>query len=239
MQSIEREVLLIDVGNTSIKVGRALKGGVELLSTLPTVKALKEPESLTGLLKERGEVAVASVVPQASKVIKEACPRALFVEPKGELPVKIPYRGRMGADRVANILGAYTLFKSFIVASVGTAVVVDAVVNGEFKGGIILPGLELMAGALRNKTALLPKVEGAERKLGRETEECIRGGIFRAIEGAVKTVKEELPGIPLILTGGGGNLFKEALGGIYLKDLTLTGIFEFWKLKRGRELPQL
>jgi type III pantothenate kinase len=112
------------------------------------------------------------------------------------------------------------------------------VVKGEFKGGIILPGLELMAGALSKRTALLPLVEGVRREPGRETEECIRAGIFRAVEGAIKTVRDEFGGLPLILTGGAGESFSEVLGGIYLRELTLLGIFEFWKLKRGRELPQ-
>jgi type III pantothenate kinase len=238
MQSTEPEVLLVDAGNTFVKVGAVEGERVKLVRALPTKEVLKEPEALAELLKGK-EVAVASVVPAVSKLIKEASPGALFVEADKELPVKIDYQGQMGADRVANILGAYSLFKSFVVASVGTAVVVDAVVNGEFKGGIILPGLELMAGALSKGTALLPRVKGVRREPGRKTEECIRTGIFRAVEGAIKTVREEFGGLPLILTGGAGEFFSEVLGGIYLRELTLLGISEYWKLKRGRELPQL
>jgi type III pantothenate kinase len=238
MQSTEPEVLLVDAGNTFVKVGAVEGERVKLVRALPTKEVLKEPEALAELLKGK-EVAVASVVPAVSKLIKEASPGTLFVEAGKELPVKIDYGSQMGADRVANILGGYSLFKSFVVASVGTAVVVDAVVNGEFKGGIILPGLELMAGALSKGTALLPRVKGVRREPGRKTEECIRTGIFRAVEGAIRSVREEFGGLPLILTGGGGELFRDALGGIYLKKLTLTGIFEYWKLKRGRALPQL
>jgi len=238
MQSTEPEVLLIDAGNTFVKVGLAKGGRVRSVRALPTGEVVKRPEVLAGLLKGK-EVAVASVVPAVSELIKEVSPGALFVEAGKELPVKIDYEGQMGADRVANALGASTLFKSFVVASVGTAVVVDAVVNGEFRGGIILPGIELMGRALAERTALLPPVRGIRRELGRKTEECVRAGIFRAVEGAIRSVREEFGGLPLILTGGGGELFRDALGGIYLKELTLTGVFEFWKLKRGRELPQV
>jgi len=238
MQSIEREVLLLDVGNSAIKVGRTLKGKVEFLFALPTQKALKDRKELEEILKGRGEVAVASVVPELSKAIKEIFPKALFIENLQELPVKIGYKSSMGADRVANILGASTLFKSFIVASVGTAAVIDVVINRAFKGGAILPGPELMAEALKSKTALLPKVGGVREKVGKSTPECIKAGIFMGIKGAIKSLKGEFKGIPLILTGGGGDLFRESLGGIYIRELTLKGIFEFWKLKRGRELPQ-
>jgi len=238
MQSTEPEVLLIDAGNTFVKVGVAEGGRVSFLRALPTKEVLERPIALAELLKGK-KVAVASVVPAVSKVVKEVSPDALFVEAGRELPVKIDYESPMGADRVANILGAYSLFKSFVVASVGTAVVVDAVVKGEFKGGIILPGIELMGRALSEKTALLPEVKEVRRELGTKTEECIGAGLFRAVEGAVRSVKEEFGGLPLILTGGGGRFFRKVLGGIYLKELTLAGTFEYWKLKRGRDLPQL
>ena len=238
MQSTEPKVFLIDAGNSFVKLGMARGGKVRLLRALSTKKVLERPQ-IVAELAEGGEVAVASVVPALSQIIKELFPAALFVKAGRELPVKIDYGGQMGADRVANLLGAYSLFKSFILASLGTAVVIDTVVDGRFRGGAILPGAELMAEILKDRTALLPEVKGVKREFGRETEGCIKAGIFRAIEGAIKTVKEDFPGIPLILTGGGGMVFERVLKGIYIKELTLAGIFEYWKLKRGRELPQL
>ncbi len=239
MQSTEPNLLLIDVGNTSVKVGRLSEEGVELLSRLPTYRVLKDP----GLLKEeigkfKGKVGVASVVPHVSKVIKELFPQALFVKAGRELPVKIEYQGKMGADRVANILGGSCLLKSFIVVSLGTAVVVDAIINGEFRGGLILPGLRLMAKSLKEGTALLPQVSDFQGfKPGKSTEECIRAGIIGGVIGAVRTMKEEFPGVPLILTGGDSEVVSRLVGGIVVRELTLMGVAEYLKYKGGMGSP--
>ncbi|RKQ63397.1 type III pantothenate kinase [Thermovibrio guaymasensis] len=239
MQSTEPK-LLIDAGNSTVKVGVFKRGRVELVRRVPTEEILKDPKLLKELSgKFKGEVGIASVVPEVSELIREFFPDSKFVKLERELPVKIHYVGEMGPDRIANILGGSTFFKSFIVASFGTATVVDVVINCEFKGGIILPGLKLMARALKEGTALLPEVKSFKSsKLGMKTRECIESGILRGTYGAVLSVKREFPGVPLILTGGYSRLIERLLNGILVEELTLLGIANFLSYKGGMKSPR-
>ena len=77
----------------------------------------------------------------------------------------------VGSDRLAQASAAWSRTRGPCVAvSMGTAITVDVVnARGEFVGGLIAPGLRLMARALHDHTALLPEVEPVRRKspLGR------------------------------------------------------------------------
>ncbi|MET0982548.1 MAG: type III pantothenate kinase [Telluria sp.] len=67
---------------------------------------------------------------------------------------------RLGCDRFAAAIGARALLpgQALVVATCGTATTIDAVsADGRFIGGMILPGLALMAGALARNTAQLPQ----------------------------------------------------------------------------------
>jgi type III pantothenate kinase len=233
MQSTGPNWLLLDCGNSFIKGGRFIGSNFNLLFKLPTGSVLKEPSLLTE--KVKGEmVAAACVVPEVEELLKENCRELLLVSLKLKLPLKINYKGSMGGDRICNMCGAYTLFKSFIVASFGTATVIDVVVNGEFKGGAILPGIELMGKALSKGTSLLPDVrELGKTFLAKSTSECIKGGILAATLGAIDVIKRDYPWLPLILTGGGGRRVKEFACGVLIEELTFLGIREILKLNWG------
>ena len=237
MQSIERE-LLLDIGNTRIKVGVWEEGRVKLLKTFETAKVLKEPKEFRELLKGSGSVAVACVVPEIERIIRESSKECFFVE-KGlsRLPIDLKdYSGNLGADRIANMAGAAELFNSFITVSCGTATVIDVVVDKKFIGGVILPGLRLMAESLAERTSLLPSVKNFKRlELGLDTSSSIEGGVLFATVGAVREVKREWKGLPLVITGGSGRVISELVGGIYISELTLRGIWRIW---RGRGLPR-
>jgi type III pantothenate kinase len=75
------------------------------------------------------------------------------------------------------------------VASFGTATTLD-VLSGDncFLGGVILPGLDLMAGALSQGTARLPKVDWnqAGRDIPSDTQSAMAEGMIRAQLGALE-----------------------------------------------------
>jgi type III pantothenate kinase len=233
MQSTELNWLLLDCGNSFVKGGSFKEGNFNLQFKLPTTKVLKEPALLIERVKGE-KVAAACVVPEIETLLKENCRELLLVSLKLKLPLEINYRGSMGGDRISNMCGAYTLFRSFIVASFGTATVIDVVVNGEFKGGAIFPGVELMGKALSKGTSLLPEVkELGESALAQSTSGCIKSGILAATLGAVNVVKREYPWLPLIVTGGWGRKVKDLVCGIFVEDLTFVGIREVLKLNKG------
>jgi len=236
MQSIEPKPLLIDAGNTRVK-GALYKGGkIEPIFSVKTVEFEKRAGELLGKYRFN-DLIVASVVPKVSRKINEVFPGALFVSEVKSLPFKHSYRGELGEDRIANICGGLNYSDSFIVVSCGTATVIDVVVEREFIGGYILPGVQTMAECLSVKGALLPEVDLTElsEETGNSTADCIVSGITVSTVGAVERIKRNFK-LPLLLTGGFGEGISKFTGGKVVKNLTFEGLLKLWKIKRG-ELP--
>ena len=227
MQSIElKKLILLDVGNTTVKVGKVEGDKVKVIKRVMTEEVLKNPKELLNPLKDK-VVAVASVVKEITELLKEEVENPFFLSKNSpNLPVEIEYEGELGADRVAAMVGGRELFKSFVVVSCGTATVVDVVVDGKFEGGLIFPGLGVMAESLKRATSSLPKVkvERETKVLGKSTFNCIKRGIVNATVGAVMEVKREFQELPVITTGGYGLILSHRIGGIYKEELTLKGL---------------
>jgi type III pantothenate kinase len=99
---------------------------------------------------------------------------------------------QLGCDRFAAALGARALEpgKRLIVATCGTATTIDALgADSVFLGGMILPGLGLMAASLARNTAQLPQV-GHGRALpagfADNTDDAILSGCLAAQVGAIE-----------------------------------------------------
>lgn len=102
---------------------------------------------------------------------------------------------QLGCDRFASAIGAHVLFPSqaLIIATCGTATTIDAVTaDGVFMGGMILPGLGLMASSLAKNTAQLPEVAEVARNLvlsepfADNTLAAIASGCLTAQSGAIE-----------------------------------------------------
>jgi type III pantothenate kinase len=122
---------------------------------------------------------------------------------------------QLGSDRFASAIAAHALFPhhNLIVATCGTATTIDAVnAQGEFIGGQIAPGLQLMAQSLAQNTAQLPSVlERLSYAVGfaDHTEAAIVSGCLAAqagaIERAVREFAKQLDSatLPLCIVSGG------------------------------------
>lgn len=117
--------------------------------------------------------------------------------------IKNQYRDptRLGSDRFATAIAAHALFpgQALIIATCGTALTIDAVTaEGDFIGGMIAPGLKLMAQSLAENTAQLPSIPensaGSERfaaHFADNTEEAIVSGCLAAQAGAIEHAVRE------------------------------------------------
>ena len=77
--------------------------------------------------------------------------------------------------------------------NVGTAVTIDALTaRGEFLGGLILPGLELMANSLCAGTAGLPLRPGRFEAFPTNTADAIHSGALQAVCGAIDRMERAL-----------------------------------------------
>jgi type III pantothenate kinase len=133
----------------------------------------------------------------------------------GDLRVAPKPKNRVGADRLANAIGALELAGSrardLVVVDVGTAVTVDVVTRRcEFVGGMIAPGPRLLSRALAEFTAQLPKIPFGEtrRPIGRNTKEAIEAGLWFGsrglVAGLVRAALAARPGARVLVAGGDG-----------------------------------
>lgn len=95
---------------------------------------------------------------------------------------------QLGADRWAALVGARGLHAGdALVVMAGTATTIDVLAaDGAFRGGLILPGLELMVKALARNTAGLPEARGAYREIPTNTDDAIASGALQATLGAIE-----------------------------------------------------
>jgi len=119
---------------------------------------------------------------------------------------------QLGCDRFASMIGARTLFpeQALIVATCCTATTVDAIdADGRFIGGMILPGLGLMATALARNTAQLPQVAqqiAPSAPFADNTDDAIASGCIAAQDGAIERAvaahARQAGAIQCLLSGG-------------------------------------
>ena len=126
---------------------------------------------------------------------------------------------RLGADRWVSAIGlqAHAPTSAFLHVSFGTATTVDAIVpHGvahAFKGGLILPGPQLMLQALNHNTARLDAEHGALQDFPDHTAAAISSGIAAAQAGAVVRqwliTHHTVGHAPLLFCSGGGKSLVE------------------------------
>ncbi len=116
------------------------------------------------------------------------------------------YPERLGVDRWCALLGARALVgTATVVVMAGTATTVDTLdADGNFLGGIIMPGVGLMLRSLAHGTAALPFAEGEYATYPRGTDDAIVTGVIEAQTGAIERIFSRLadPAADCLLSGG-------------------------------------
>lgn len=95
---------------------------------------------------------------------------------------------QLGSDRWAALVAAWELVHgACLVVNCGTATTVDALsATGEFLGGLILPGMDLMRHSLLDKTAQLNFPKGEIQDFPRNTADAVASGVMWANIGAIR-----------------------------------------------------
>ena len=153
-----------------------------------------------------------------------------------QLGVKNSYRepGQLGADRWAALLAARGLTSmAACVVDCGTAVTVDALsANGEFLGGMIFPGLQLLRRSLMQGTQGVKVSEGNVMDcLARSTADGVAAGTLFGLAGAVDRLIAEYrqtlgEAMQVFLTGGDAPVLASRLqtATTPVPDLVLKGL---------------
>ncbi len=249
-------LLTIDIGNTNITLGVFENESILETFRLASDKELPQEEYeilFHSLLKKYNitDCIIASVVDELSRVIKHASDNvfhidSLLLTAKLNLGINLKLKNpkEAGADRIANACGAYVLYpKPAIIVDLGTATTFDILnADGDFIGGVIMPGLNLQFRALNKSTSKLPRIEAGavDHAIGNNTADAILSGVVRgsacAIEGLIEQCEKELGAKACIIaTGGYSGLISEYMHRQfdYVNPyLTLEGLRFLYELNR-------
>jgi len=245
--------IVVDIGNTNIKVGLSRSGRITRVARLPVGTRNRDniDEALNAALgKTRIEGAVmSSVVPARTGVWRTRIKKLighhpLLVEHGVKLGLRISHSkpASLGGDRLANASGACARYGApVIVADFGSALTFDAVARKcDYMGGVIAPGLPLMTEYLSERTALLPQVRwaGPCGTVGASTAGAIRIGARIGYRGIVREIVQHLcedhrlRGASLCATGGYAKLALSDLDMPFHHDphITLFGLSHIFEL---------
>lgn len=224
-------IIVFDVGNTETTIGlfddAELRAHWRIMTDAPRT-ADELGVLLQNLLDREGvnpssvvDASIGSVVPRVTAPLVEACERWLqvrrvtVVDGASPLPIQLDVDepATVGADRIVNTLAASRIFGcDAVVVDLGTATTFDCITaNGVFLGGVIAPGVLVMAESLFRRTSKLPATELIPPKqvIGKNTSECIRAGVMlgaaELIDGLVRRIKASWPGAetPVVIATGG------------------------------------
>jgi len=260
-------IIAIDIGNTNIVIGLFLAGNEQFIKSIPgqdraalttclrsawekvpVAESSKcRKASLTGEGKREGVLVVSSVksawTDLIQEIVKDTLGEKIYIIGKDiplPMPVWLDEPVKVGTDRIVSAAAAYAVVEdAVVVADFGTAVTIDLVdEHGVFQGGVICPGFEISAQALKDNTAQLPKVTVTRptAPYGKNTADAINCGLYYSIIGALEEIirryAEKIGRWPqTIITGSGASIIKDDCNFIdnYVPNLVIKGIVLAYK----------
>lgn len=239
------DLLAIDQGNSRTKFGLFVDGVLQQAWAVPTVKpgdarALQQSLIAHGITAP-ARIGLCSVVPEAlpgwQALAAAGGHRLQVIDGRTAGPLRNAYATpeTLGPDRLmAAVAAAARVGTPVIPISLGTAIVVDAVsAEGVYLGGMIAPGIDVIARALASSTSALTRVDwhAPREAIGRSSLTAQESGLYHLSLGGIRTMiaaaREALgSATPLVLTGGWASRLAPCLDGVALVDeqLILTGI---------------
>jgi type III pantothenate kinase len=252
-------IIAVDIGNTNIDIGLFLDGEEQFIKSIsgrsrselaaclvsawqkmPIVETSKEG-------KRDGVIVVSSVkqawTKQIEQIAKDDLGERVYIIGKDiplPMPLWVDQPLNVGTDRIVSAAAAYAVVEdAVVVADFGTAVTIDLVDrDGVFRGGVICPGFEISARALKDNTAQLPniKVTKPHSPYGKNTVEAINCGLYYSIIGALEEIvrryAEEIGRWPqTIITGSAAEIIKDdcTFADSYVPNLVIKGIVLAYK----------
>ena len=215
--------LVIDIGNTLQKVAVFSEKGVlcdffsEKKLSIPFLEAVFcrypiERAIVSSVSKE--DISVLQWLDERTQLLRFSV--------SCRLPIRLQYATpeTLGTDRIANAVGANTLYPNRNVLSImaGTCLVVDFVnEKGEYLGGSIAPGMRMRFLSLSQFTARLPLVEpgNIDFFVGNSTKNSILSGVIngisREIDGIIGQYSRHYDHLKVILSGGDAELLQNSI----------------------------
>lgn len=239
--------LVVDIGNTLFKVA-VVEGENILLSQAFVsaeeidVKALQEryPTLRCAIVASTGEPTA-----HVAERLRGAGLQVLEMTSLTPTPIGNDYHtpATLGVDRLAAAVAAVDVMgcRDCLIVDFGTAITIDLVEDGVFRGGNISPGMTTRFRALHDYTQRLPECAPTDAVLavGRSTREAIEQGVMQGIaneiEGYIERFMHANAKLSLIFTGGDAKYFvKRIKNAKFAKcDLVFCGLNRILEYNAG------
>lgn len=210
-------LLVLDVGNTNIKLGIYDGKNLAYQARLSTDRFKTKDEytvelhsifDVYGVPTDKIDGAIMScVVPQITQHLKNAIKTltgidAFILGPgvKTGLNIKVSNPAATGSDLVASAVATAELYPCpCIIFSLGTATTVTVLDDERaMLGGMIMPGVSISLNALTSSAALLPNIspEPPASIIGKNTVDCMKSGCVigtaAMLDGVCERIEQEL-----------------------------------------------
>ena len=207
--------LIIDAGNTSVKLGAFNQGRLLQQKQIPNKNLLKGVDELIDMFPGIKYGIVASVSFLEDDQLKDISSRIDLYRVNDQLPV--PFNNQyaspetLGADRIGLIAAAVLHYpdKNTLVIDAGTCITYDMITEeNNYLGGAIAPGLHMRYQAISHFTDQLPDLQPADYPdfIGDSTVNSIHSGVInglcREIDGVIEQYESRYEHLTIILTGG-------------------------------------
>ncbi|RLJ70166.1 type III pantothenate kinase [Hydrogenivirga caldilitoris] len=210
------KVLTLDVGNTTVDVCEFSEGSLNHLGRFGH-------DDIQKLRGYHDKVVALSVRPSVNRRLEETFGHKLKLLSLKDIPIEVDYETpeTLGVDRVLFAYGVREFYSpDAVLVMAGTALVLDLLLEGTFKGGFITAGVRLKLSSLSERTEGIPPFEPEAIKLdiGRSTRDCVVGGVYRESRSFIEKTVEDWSirfgkTFKVLITGGDGWLFEDL--GVY------------------------
>lgn len=217
--------VIIDIGNSRVKIAQynsnKLTHQLELedYSDETIMQALKRLKGQNCILSSTKVLSQKSL--NALKLLFDQC---IVLDYRTKIPIENEYKSpeTLGMDRIAAAVGAQDLFpeENVLVFDFGTCITMEFIdKSGTYKGGFIVPGLNMHFKAMHHFTDKLPLIElneySSDYILGTTTKESMSFGVdafmSMGIDAIIQYFENKYGACRVILTGGDAKYFETKL----------------------------
>jgi type III pantothenate kinase len=235
----ENKYLVLDAGNTRVKIARFLNDEMLIFSSFEYSNFHLIQEFIESLEYEKSIISSVSSKENTNKL--KSLLKNCFDVKELKYPIKFDYKSTetLGVDRIANAVAAFSKSQTdALIIDVGTCIKFDFVnKDGIYKGGSISPGIHLRYKSLNDYTANLPLLKNTDKTeiLGDSTKNCIQSGVLNGIQGEInyfiERYSKNIKDLTIFVTGGDYKYFDySSKNNIFaVENLTIFGLFKILK----------
>ncbi|MES2798719.1 MAG: type III pantothenate kinase [Bacteroidota bacterium] len=236
METVSSELIIIDAGNTSIKIAHFF--GADALNVV-RVNADLLANFLNDSTWSKNTTCVLSSVANGDiqRALEAYFNKVIVLDSNAKLPFINNYQSdTLGMDRACNAAAICKLNpnKKSVSIDIGTCIKFDFVdENATYFGGSISPGIHLRYKSLNDYTAKLPLLNYYEKTdlIGNSTEKSIHSGVINGMQAEINDMirqyENKYGDLTFFMTGGDAKYFDfDRKNNIFANEnLTLLGIY--------------